>query len=207
MEARQIKALEIAATMRLRKSSKGWIVPSQSRAVTYTVAPLPYGRKVLSPEIDPPMGCTCPDFELRGKPCKHVMAVEYTLKRETVTEDGEIVTEEVKVTYTQDWTAYNAAQCEEKDRFLPMLAELCTTIPQPPQGRGRPRLPMSDMAFAAVSKVYSGRSARRHDSDVRENAAKGHTAQDPHFNSVLRYLRDPEMTPVLKAWSRFPPFP
>lgn len=80
-----------------------------------------------------------------------------------------------------------------------MLADLCATIPQPPQGRGRPRLPVSDMAFEAVAKVYSGMSARRFDSDVRENASKGHTAQDPHFNSVLRYLRSGDMTPVLKS--------
>jgi transposase len=57
---------------------------------------------------------------------------------------------------------------------------------------------MSDMAFAAVSKVYGGMSARRSDSDVRENATKGHTSQDPHFNSVLRYLRSEEVTPILK---------
>jgi hypothetical protein len=55
------------------------------------------------------------------------------------------------------------------------------------------------MAFAAVSKVYGGMSARRSDSDVREHAEKGLTTQDPHFNSVLRYLRDPEMTPVLRS--------
>ena len=54
-----------------------------------------------------------------------------------------MVTEDVKVTYTQDWTAYNAAQCEEKERFMPMLADLCATIPNPLKGRGRPRLPMS----------------------------------------------------------------
>ncbi len=58
---------------------------------------------------------------------------------------------------------------------------------------------MSDMAFAAVSKVYAGLSARRFDSDVRENTTKGRTSQDPHFNSVLRYLRDPQMTPVLRS--------
>ncbi len=57
---------------------------------------------------------------------------------------------------------------------------------------------MSDMAFAAVSKVYAGLSARRFDTDVREAAARGLTVTDPHFNSVLRYLRDPEMTPLLR---------
>jgi transposase len=196
MEEREIKALQIAATMPLRKTTHGWIVPSQSESRNYKVAS-------VRPEMaraDRNFGlfeCSCPDFELRGRPCKHIMAVEFTIKRE-VTEDGERVTQEMKVTYAQDWTAYNKAQTQEKDLLLPMLADLCSTIPQPPQGRGRPRLPMSDMAFTAVSKVYGGMSARRSDSDVREQASKGLIAQDPHFNSVLRYLRDPEMTPVLK---------
>ena len=55
------------------------------------------------------------------------------------------------------------------------------------------------MAFNCVSRIYSGLSARRADSDVREAEAKGLTDSDPHFNSVLRYLRDPEMTPILKS--------
>ncbi len=191
MEAREIKALQIAATMPVRKSTHGWLVPSQTvQGASYTVS-------TVRTEIAGEMACTCPDFTLRGLPCKHVMAVEYTIRREVTTEDG-TVTEEVKITYTQDWAAYNKAQCEEKDRLLPMLADLCSTIPQAPQGKGRPRLPMSDMTFAAVSKVYGGMSARRSDSDVRDHADKGLTTQDPHFNSVLRYLRSPEMTPILK---------
>jgi len=196
MDPREIKALQIAATMPLRRKSDGWIVPSQSGQGTYRVSPqrLEWMRADRIGTYE----CTCRDFELRGKPCKHIMAVEFTVKR-LVTETGEVISEELKVTYTQDWSAYNRGQCEEKERLLPMLADLCSTVRQPPQGRGRPRLPMSDMAFEAVSKVYSGLSARRFDSDVRENAAKGHTAQDPHFNSVLRYLRSPDMTPILRG--------
>jgi len=34
-----------------------------------------------------------------------------------------------------------------------MLRDLCDTIPNPPQGKGRPRMPMSDMAFAAVYRA------------------------------------------------------
>ncbi|HXY42676.1 MAG TPA: transposase [Acidimicrobiales bacterium] len=184
--------MQIAATMPLRKSKHGWIVPSQTGHGAYVVS-------LLHPiEADASQwGCDCPDYELRGLPCKHVFAVEITVRREYGA-DGEVVAEEVKVTYTQAWTAYNAAQCHEKETFLPMLADLCSTIPQAPQGRGRPRLPMSDMAFEAISRVYSGLSARRFDSDVREAHDKGLTDSDPHFNSVLRYLRSPEMTPILK---------
>ena len=79
-----------------------------------------------------------------------------------------------------------------------MLRDLCDTIPNPPQGRGRPRMPMSDMAFAAVNRVYEGLSARRFDTDVRDAKAKGLAESDPQFNTVLRYLRSEEPTPMLR---------
>src|SRR5215210_3459801 len=79
------------------------------------------------------------------------------------------------------WTAYNAAQSEEKTRFVTLLADLCSTVPQPPRppGAGRPRLPLSDMLFAAA---YKG----------------GLIDSKPHFNSVSRYLSDPALTDTLK---------
>lgn len=182
-----MRGMEIAATKRLRKSKAGWIVPSQSHAWDYEVSKGLPGT--------PGLVCTCPDYELRSQPCKHIYAVEIVVRRETP--DGEVFTEALRVTYSQPWAAYNAAQCEEKERFLPMLADLCSTLPNPPQGRGRPRMPMSDMAFACVQRVYEGLSARRFDSDVREAKAKGLTEADPHFNTVLRYLRSEEMTNAL----------
>lgn len=48
-----------------------------------------------------------PDFETRGRACKHIFAVEIVRKRENP--DGSVLTETVRVTYSQDWTAYNAA--------------------------------------------------------------------------------------------------
>jgi SWIM zinc finger len=196
MDAREIKAMQIAATMPLRRSTYGWEVPSQSGIGSYKVSS--DHPKIATLPILNGLVCSCPDYELRRQPCKHILAVEMTVKRE-YGPTGEVVSEEVKITYTQDWAAYNKAQCEEKDRFMPMLADLCSTIADAPQGRGRPTLPKSDMAFAAVSKIYGGMSARRSDSDVREAASKGLTSQDPHFNSVLRYLRSPEMTPILRS--------
>ncbi len=56
----------------------------------------------------------------------------------------------------RDWTTYNAASCEEKSRFVALLSDLCLTVPQPKQTRGRPRLALSDMVFASVYKVYVG---------------------------------------------------
>jgi transposase len=98
-----------------------------------------------------------------------------------------------------NWTAYNASQVEEKHRFAELLADLCNTVPQPPQhGKGRPRLPLSDMLFASVYKVYVGFSARRFTSDLRDAFVEGRINSTPHLNSVNRYLSDPQLTDVLK---------
>jgi transposase len=98
-----------------------------------------------------------------------------------------------------NWTAYNAAQSEEKTRFVELLADLCSTIRQPKQeGKGRPRLPLSDMVFASAYKVYVGFSARRFTSDLRDAFVEGRINTTPHFNSVNRYLSDPQLTDILK---------
>jgi hypothetical protein len=100
---------------------------------------------------------------------------------------------------SRDWTAYNAAQSEEKSRFVALLADLCSTVAQPAQmGKGRPRLPLSDMLFASVYKVYVGFSSRRFTSDLRDAFVDGRVNSTPHFNSVSRYLSDPALTNVLK---------
>jgi SWIM zinc finger len=69
--------------------------------------------------------CTCPDFELRQKPCKHVYAVQYLLFRETTTDGTTTTVKEtaaVRVTYVQNWPAYNQAQVTEKETFLKAAA-------------------------------------------------------------------------------------
>src|SRR6202034_1179059 len=97
MDAREIKALQIAATMPVKRSTYGWIVPSQTGHGSYKVASTNPALTALTTATGS-LACTCPDFELRQLPCKHVMAVEYTIKRE-VGPEGETVTEQVKVTY------------------------------------------------------------------------------------------------------------
>jgi hypothetical protein len=98
------------------------------------------------------------------------------------------------------WTNYNAAQSEEKHRFVELLADLCNTVPQPPRppGAGRPRLPLSDMLFASAYKVYVGFSSRRFTSDLRDAYTNGLIDSKPHFNSVSNYLSSPELTDILK---------
>jgi transposase len=126
--------------------------------------------------------------------------VQYTLELQTDPDGSQRETETVtvtRVTYRQNWSAYNAAQTEEKTRFVALLADLCRGVPQPEQAMGRPRLPMADMAFAAVYKVYSGFSSRRFTSDLRDAHRDGYIDCAPHFNSVSNYLASPELTPVL----------
>jgi len=186
MDKREMRALTIAATTRLAPDNGCWKVPSQTGEGTYRVVVTGAGS----------WSCTCPDHEERLADCKHIMAVEITVQREAGKQKV-TYTEMVKVTYSQNWSAYNAVQTGEKEMFLRLLAELCSTIPQPPQAIGRPRLPLSDMAFAVVSKVYARFSARRFASDLRTAEAAGLVDKAPSFNSVLRYMRSPEVTPVL----------
>jgi transposase len=187
MDARQSKALHIAATTALAPNNGRWKVPSQSGTGHYAVLIAADGSWF----------CGCPDFEERLAPCKHIMAVEITVQRETG--DGQRVTysETVKATYSQSWSAYNAAQCDEKRMVMNLLTNLCAGIRQPEQATGRPRHALSDVAFALVAKVYAGTSARRFTSDL--NAAKdaGQISKVPGYNTLLRYMADPAMTDVL----------
>jgi transposase len=194
--ARRTRGMEIAALFKLTQRPDGdWVVPSQVGKGRYTVRP---GNEPH---------CTCPDHELRGQKCKHIYAVEFTAKREeTQNADGSTtVTETVtvtatkKTTYAQDWPAYNAAQVNEQDEFLSLLNDLCAGIPNPPQGKGRPRLPLSDALFAVNFKIYSTFSGRRFMSDLRGAQSLGYIRQCPHYNSIFNYLENPELTPVLRS--------
>ena len=105
----------------------------------------------------------------------------------------------VSATYPQDWPRYNLAQQNEKERFLVLLRDLCNTVPQPSHGRGRPRLPISDVLFATTYKVYAGFSARRFTSDIQAAKQGGLIDHAPHFNSTNRYLANPALTPLLRS--------
>ncbi|HEX5732729.1 MAG TPA: transposase [Blastocatellia bacterium] len=208
MSERQQKALVIAAKNKIVKKGDTWLVPSQSGNGSY---------KVNNTDPDWPT-CTCPDFELRRTHCKHIYAVEIVVERErriTETIDGDTttttVTETVKVTkrvtYKQQWPAYNAAQTNEKHLFESLLHDLCGGIVEPTQKMGRPRLQYKDMIFAAAYKVYCGMSARRFNTDFCEAQIKGHVSKSAHFNSVNRYLANPALTPLLReliAYSSLP---
>lgn len=188
---REIKALQIAAKTQLKRKGNVWLVPSQAGHGEYQVRPDPQAPR-----------CTCPDYEFRNARCKHIVAVEYVLMRETTSDGQTVVTETVKVTrktYTQDWKAYNTAQTREKSELQALLYELCKSLPEPVERRGKGRLPLSlsDVIFSSVTKIYSTISGRRFATDLREAKQRGYLAHLPHYNSVFKYLESEALTPYL----------
>jgi transposase len=188
MDAREEKGLVIAATSKIEKNQLGWKVPSQSGNGSY----------IVNLDCGTPF-CTCPDYETRHLPCKHIHAVEYVIQRETKPDGTTTYTKSMKVTCTQEWSAYDDAQMHEQERFLPLLRDLCNGIPQPEQTFGRPRLPLADVVFGAVYKVYTNMSGRRFMSNIREAETNELVTKSASFASNARYLENPELTPLLKS--------
>ena len=141
MEPREQRGLMIAAVCRIEQKNGFWVVPSQTGNGSYRVCLEP-----TNPFIPQ---CTCPDYEERKAPCKHIYAARYVVQRqsngdgtETITETVTVVAERVvaeRPTYKQNWPAYNAAQTTEKHRFQVLLHDLCQGIEEPDQVKGRPR--------------------------------------------------------------------
>jgi transposase len=184
MELRQVKGLEIAANLKIRREGNVWIVPSQTSSREYIV------NLFLQT-------CTCPDFDSNRTKCKHIYAVEAYLAKES----GVILsTDEQKSrpTYKQDWPAYREAQINEKAKFQLLLYELCQGIEEPLQHKGRHRLPLADMIFASVFKVYSTLSCCRFMSDLKEAHAKGYLSKLPSPNSIFDYFQIKLMTSHLR---------
>jgi transposase len=186
-DARRQRGLEIAATTSIARKGEGeWIVPSQSMNGKYRVIKGAEGFQ-----------CSCPDYELRGQTCKHGFAVEFVLRRETKPDGTVIETRAARVTYPQNWPAYNAAQVSEKEQFCALLRDLVSEVPTPEGKRGRPPLPLQDMIFAAAFKIYSTVSARRFMTDLRSAQALGMIERTPHYNSIFNALDRETLTPIL----------
>ncbi len=188
METRQERGLVISKAATIVKTPVGWKVPSTTGKGSYIVN---LGKEPF---------CSCPDFEERQQPCKHIYAVEFIHQRITKADGTTVETKTVRVTYGQNWHAYNEAQTHETERFVSLLRNLCDSVPQPEQsGAGRPRLPLSDVLFGVTLKAYTGMSGRRVMSDFRESEVKGLMTKAPSFTSTFRYLENPELTPIFKA--------
>ena len=193
MNAREERGLVIAALCKLNKTKEGWLVPSQSGA-----------ERIYRVNVEK-QTCTCPDHQEAGFKCKHLYAVEFTMKREvgtdgTVTETKSITFTEKKV-YTQDWPAYNVAQCTEKKRLRILLQDLCRKLPERERPESRPgRKPhlVRDCVFAMAYKTYCGFSGRRYSTDLLEAHEMGFTTRPVPGTKVVGFFEDAYFTPILK---------
>ncbi|MGH7633617.1 MAG: transposase, partial [Gemmatimonadaceae bacterium] len=124
------------------------------------------------------------------------------LRSEVELPDGTTVVTEKRITYRQDWPAYNAAQTEERDRVELLLKGLCDGIVQPPRkpsAPGRPPALLADVVYAATMKTYGTMSGRRSTRDIRACAADGLMSKAPAYNTLFRHTERAELAPLLKA--------
>jgi transposase len=190
MDSRELKALEIAARSKITFAAGVFTVLSQSGRGDY---------KVILTTNDGT--CTCEDFQLRGKACKHILACRIVLERECGAASLPIDTDVLpkKPTYKQNWPLYDLAQQTEKDRFQILLFDLCKGIAEPARAKtGRPRTPLADQVFSAVFKVYCTLSARRFMCDLKEAYKRGYIQSLMNSVTVCAYLEDEALTPILK---------
>jgi transposase len=200
VDIREQKAFELADRGRVVKRPNGWHVYSLTSTEKYHVTMMP-------------LSCSCSDWELRHRACKHILAVQITQVRElsgtAVKQDS--VKQDIKTpplswpkkTYSQDWPNYDLAQQNERSEFRRLLADLCSTLPQRPSQKGTKGgnsfAALSDVIFAAVYKIYSGMSGRRFTTELRETQDMGFVSQAVHHSTIARCLEDPATTPILHS--------
>lgn len=173
--------------------------------------------KVVLNGMDPKTGahthhtCTCPAFELHQDSCKHIRACLWVNRQDAIDRrEGNPPRERVpegepiqfpRKTYTQNWSAYEAAQTNEKAEFLQLLSDLCKMIVEPERkrGRGRPSASLADQVFAACYKVYSGFSGRRFTTDLRDAVDKGHVGEAISYSGIARFLESEESFSLLRS--------
>jgi transposase len=192
LNIRELRGIDIAARYTIKQENGFWFVPSSS------------GKSTRYKVCLKSQKCDCPDFEIRRQKCKHLFAVEHYFEQDFL---SEITREEITIpesyipprkTYAQDWASYDKAQFCEKSEFQFLLAELCKGIGEPAQFNGRPRLPLEDMIFSCVFKVYSTFSGRRFNTDLSEAQQKGFISKRANHTSVARYFANEMLTPYLK---------
>lgn len=178
----------IYKSLKIIQTPRGWRVPSQSHSgASYLVY-----YKQHKPK------CTCPDCQIKKHKCKHVYAVEFYIKERIDDEGRKVRTRGIKVSYGQEWKAYDKAQTNEKLLFMKLLRDLCGNLNQPTYKFGRPQLPFTDMIFSSVLKVYSTFSLRRFMSDMKIAKHFGLIDKVPCYASIGHFMQRPELEVTLK---------
>ena len=183
---RQERGLLIAKTSRIVKTEKGWKVPSQSGNGTYLVVSNGFEAT-----------CNCPDHEKRNCKCKHIYAVEFIVTKEVDNKGNMTIIQTVRKTYRQEWSSYDKATTNQKSLFMEMLKDLTNNIPEPEYKFGRPTLPLSDMVYSSIMKIYTTFSLRRFMSDMEIAREKGYIDKKPCYASVGHFMQREDITSIL----------
>ena len=125
-----------------------------------------------------------------GYRCKHIFAVDITISKQFNKDGTTIITQTKRITYPQNWTAYNTAQINEQELFMKLLSDLCKDMEEPLYTFGRPRLQLKDMVFSSALKVYSTFSLRRFMCDAKTAVEKGYIAKRASFTAVGKYMQN-----------------
>ena len=124
-----------------------------------------------------------------------------------ISDSPEHVVQSQRKTYSQNWPAYNSAQCQEKLMFLQILDEIVSKFQTERKQNGRPRKDISDILFACCLKVYTGFSGRRLNSELEIAQAQGYLKEVPHFNTVLGSFSRKDLTSPFHQILRFASLP
>lgn len=98
-----------------------------------------------------------------------------------------------------DWHNYNLSQTKEKTLFLELLDELSMIVETNTDvEEGRARCNEAHKIFCMCLKVYLNTSARRLISDLRLCKMLHYLKTVSHFNTILNYFNDRNLTKTLK---------
>jgi transposase len=157
-------------------------------------------RKRYEVDLDPTNpSCTCPDHQETGEKCKHYFATVEIRDKDagTVPAPAPTPPRPIKPTVWRDWSTYNGTQENEEDQFEPLLWLICQHTREPAHERGRRPILWSDQVFAATSKVYLEKSARRVMSRLNRAYRDGYLTRPVSFNTISSFLEKEEATDIL----------
>src|SRR3989339_761408 len=110
-----------------------------------------------------------------------------------------VLAEVKRLTYPQEWTSYNQAKTKERLIAENLLLELLDYIEiKKTVRRGRKPINLKERVYSMFLYNYSGYSSRRCISELKIAEQRKLITKTPHFNSLLNYYSDFEITELLK---------